>query len=266
MAISGMIMPLIVESSGWRMGWKGLGGLAVFVSGMNFLLVKDYPASKSDMQNLWFSGSQNKVVDAKSLSILRNRIFWLIGLSYLLIAFSVLIPLTFTITFAVQELMLPYHVAARLITVMAASSIIGKLILGFFSDALGRINTMIVCGILVAIANLGIVYFPGLSAIYLSMAIFGFGQGAIWPLYALCASDYFPERSTGFIVGLWTLFFGFGSILSPIVSGWIADLTGRFMGSFLLAIVTAIISLLLLIPIERWPPFTDRRSRDPRFH
>jgi len=79
------------------------------------------------------------------------------------------------------------------------------------------------------------------------MAIFGFGSGAVWPLYALCAPDYFSKSRAGFIVGLWTLFLGIGFILSPIIAGWVADFSGTFMWSFVLAIITAMISIFLLL-------------------
>jgi MFS family permease len=83
------------------------------------------------------------------------------------------------------------------------------------------------------------------------MAIFGFGHGAIWPLYALCAPDYFSKGSAGFIVGFWTLFLGIGFILSPIIAGWIADVTGMFMWSFILAVATALISMFLLFLVRK---------------
>lgn len=250
-AISGMIMPLIVMTYNWRMGWKGLGTLAFLMAGINFFLVRDYPVGKSNLENPKFSGRSDKPVSTMYVKILRDITFWLIGVSYLLIAFSVLIPFTFISTYAVQELMFPYDVATRLITVMAVSSIVGKLLLSSFSDALGRIKTIITCEMLIIIANLGIVFFHGSLAMHLCIAIFGFGQGAIWPLYAVCASDYFSRSSTGFIIGFWTLFFGVGSILSPIIAGWVADTTSKFMWSFMLATATATMSIFLLFPIKK---------------
>ena len=250
-AVSSLVMPLIVTAYDWRMGWKGLGALALFMAGTNFLLVRDTPAETPGVQCSKFSRQLNKPTSAKYLRILKDRKFLLIGLSYLCIGFSVLIPLTFITTYAVQELMFRYDVATRLITIIAVTSLVGKLVLGSFSDAVGRIKAIIICQIMIAIGGFGLVFLPGFFAIHLSMAIFGFGQGAIWPLYALCAPDYFPKSSTGFIVGFWTLFLGIGFILSPIIAGWIADVTGMFKWSFILAIATAIISILPLLLVGK---------------
>jgi MFS family permease len=52
-------------------------------------------------------------------------------------------------------------------------------------------------------------------------------------------------------VGFWTLFLGIGFILSPMVAGWIADVTGMFMWSFILAISTAVVSMFLLFLVGK---------------
>jgi MFS family permease len=83
------------------------------------------------------------------------------------------------------------------------------------------------------------------------MVVFGFGFGAIWPLYALCAPDYFSKSNAGFMVGFWTLFLGVGFVISPIIAGWLADVAGRFMWSFILAMATAIVSILLLFLVKK---------------
>jgi FSR family fosmidomycin resistance protein-like MFS transporter len=246
-AVSSFIMPIIVAKSSWRMGWKGLGIFAFLIAGISFFLLRDYAMEKPNLQNLKSNKQSNWSANIIHISILGNATFWIIGVSYLLIGFSVIIPLTFISTYAVQELNFSYSVATRLITVMALTSIAGKLIMTSLSDFQGRIKVIIICEILITITILGIVYLRGLLAIYVCMGIFGFSLGAIWPLYATCASDYFSRNSTGFIVGFWTLFLGVGLISSPILAGWIADVMGKFTWSFILAMATAVISVLLLL-------------------
>ena len=255
-AVSSFIMPLIVTKSSWRMGWKGLGIFALLIAGMSLFLLKDY-AGKPNIQTQKLNIHSNISSSIMYITIQKNATFWLIGVSYLLIGFSVLIPQTFMCTYAVQELMLSYSVATKLVTIMALASIVGKLILGFLSDFYGRIKVIIICEILTTIAIFGMVQFHGLLAIYLCMAIYGFSQGAIWPLYAACASDYFSKSSTGLVVGFWTLFIGIGFIISPIIAGWIADVTGRFMWSFVLAVVTSIISTVLLFFVRKKVSFAN---------
>ena len=72
-------------------------------------------------------------------------------------------------------------------------------------------------------------------------------------MYAAAASDYFSKKLAGSVVGLWTVYLGIGSLLSPIIGGWLADTTGTLQWSFLLAMAAAVVSLLLLVPVWRQP-------------
>jgi sugar phosphate permease len=260
-AVSSMMMPLIVGASNWRMGWKGLGTVAFFMAGINYLLVRNSPGEDQNSQHPKCIRQLNQPTNTIYLKILRDHNFLILGVSYLLIGFSTLIPLTFITSYAVQELMFRYTVASRLITTIAVASTVGKLVLSTLSDALGRIKTIILCDILVVIGIFGVVSFPSSIAMHFSMAIFGFGFGAIWTLQALCAADFFSENSAGFIVGFWTLFLGVGLVLSPIFAGWIADVTGVFRWSFMLAIATAITSMILLFLVEKKVTFPNVKTR-----
>jgi len=244
-------MPLIVVEHGWRMGWMGLGALAFLIAGMNFFLVRSYPVEKSDLSHPKPRRLTGEPVSVTYMRLLRDIRFWLIGLSYLLTGFSILIPFTFLSTYAVQELMLPYEAAARLITVIGIAAIVGKLVLGHLSDTIGRIRVMMLCAVLIAAGSLGMAYNQGFLTLTLFTVIFGLGYGTVWSMYAASASDYFSKESAGSIVGLWTFLAGIGSILSPIIAGWVADTTGTLTWSFILTTASAVISLFLLLPVWR---------------
>lgn len=247
--VSSAAMPLLVAAYSWRMGWVSLGALAFLLAAINFLLVRNYPVDRSSLGHPKLGQHTGEPLSVTYGRLLGDIRFWLIGLSYLLIGFSILIPFAFLSTYAVQELMLPYEVAVRLITVIGIGAVVGKMVLGPFSDTVGRIRVMMLCAALIAVGSLGMAYNQGFLILILFTAIFGLGYGAIWSLYAASASDYFSKESAGSIVGLWTLYLGVGSIISPIIAGWIADTTGTLAWSFILAMAAAVIALLLLLPV-----------------
>ncbi len=247
--VSSAAMPLLVAAYSWRMGWVSLGVLAFLLAAINFLLVRNYPVDRSSLGHPKLGQHTGEPLSVTYGRLLGDIRFWLIGLSYLFIGFSILIPFAFLSTYAVQELMLPYEVAVRLITVIGIGAVVGKMVLGPFSDTVGRIRVMMLCAALIAVGSLGMAYNQGFLILILFTAIFGLGYGAIWSLYAASASDYFSKESAGSIVGLWTLYLGVGSIISPIIAGWIADTTGTLAWSFILAMAAAVIALLLLLPV-----------------
>lgn len=258
---AGAIVPLIIVAYNWRAGWTSLGILAFLMAGINFLLVRSHPVEKSGLQHSKAERRTRVPVREIYGSLFRDSKFWLIGLAYLLTGFSILIPFTFLSTYAMQELMLSYRVAAGLITVIGVTATVGKLTLGPLSDTVGRVRIMMLCAVLIATGSLGMAYNQGLLTLTLFTAVFGFGYGTVWSMYAAAASDYFSKEFAGSIVGLWTLFAGVGSIFSPIVAGWVADTTGTLTWSFILAVAGAVASLFLLLPVWRTPSGSSLRNQ-----
>lgn len=246
-------MPYIVEASSWTVGWISLGAMALFATLINVFLVRSYPSDKSGIEQQKASSQINESIGTTYIKLLRNGKFWLIGISYLLIGFSILIPFTFLPTHAVQTLALPYQTAKWFIVIIAAIGIVGKLTLSHLSDTIGRIKIMILCDVLIAAGGFGMAYSLDFLTLCISAAVFGFGYGALWPVYAAVAPDYFPKVYSGRIIGLWTLYLGIGSIVAPPLAGWTIDSTGIFVWAFILTAVSAVVSLILLLPLFKSP-------------
>ena len=221
---SGAILPVIVRNYDWRAGWMILGALGVVVGFLNLLVVKNPP----------YMIQANSTNDAPSIpvgtdvslsALLCSSKFWLVGMAYLLIGFSILIPFTFISTYIVQELSFSYNVVATLMTVIGIGGIIGKITIGPLSDRTGRLKIMFLCSVMISLGSLGMTY-DNAVILFVAAIIFSLGNGVVWAMYAAAASDYFPNEFSGTILGLWTLFLGIGSVISPVVSGWLADITG----------------------------------------
>jgi MFS family permease len=242
-----IIIPVIIGDYSWRTVWLCLGLTAIVVAGMNFFLVKSNPGTPEQ-------GDDHKAripVKEAYKAIFRDPKFYWIGFSYLFISFSILTPFTFLTTYTTQELKIPYASAAGLLVAIAVAGAIGKLILGYISDKTGRIKIMMLCGILTGSGTLGMAYAHELSSLFIFSTFFGIGYGTLWSLYAASARDLFHKDYSGSILGLWTVFHGTGSIISPVLSGVIIDATGSYVWAFMTAMFGSIVSFLLLIPVAR---------------
>lgn len=246
-------VPMIVTAHDWRAGWMSLGALGFVVAAINFLAVRNPPGERPELRRERLEQHAGESIGVIYMRLLRDTRFWLIGLAYLLTGFSIIIPFTFLSTYAVQELAFSYETATKLITVIGVGAVIGKTTLGPLSDKVGRIKVMMLCALLIAGGSLGMAFGKGTGLIVFT-AIFSLGYGTAWSMYAAAASDYFSKESSGSIVGLWTVYLGIGSILSPIIAGWIADTTGTLSWSFILAAGGAVISFILLVPMWRASP------------
>jgi MFS family permease len=113
---------------------------------------------------------------------------------------------------------------------------------------------MMLCALLITGGSLGMAFTRSVGLLVF-ISVFSLGYGIAWSMYAASASDHFSKDYSGSIVGLWTVFLGVGSIISPIIAGWTADTTGTLSWSFILAATGGGISFLLLLPLSRLSPY-----------
>jgi OFA family oxalate/formate antiporter-like MFS transporter len=93
-----------------------------------------------------------------------------------------------------------------------------------------------------------LVIFGGNNVFLLVVAVawFGFLYGAIFPMIAACARDYFPKEVAGTVLGFLTIFYGLGAMITPVVTGHLADITGTFRWSFGLGALTALTAAMVI--------------------
>lgn len=243
-----LLIPLIIGLSDWRMVWVLLGVTALIAAGINFFFIKERPSSSSGPEDT-VKKPRASIRDTYRF-IFSDRNFHLIALSYMMISFAILIPFTFLTAYSTQKLDIPYSSAALLIAVIGISGSVGKLILGYVSDQVGRIRIMMLCGVLVGLGGLGFAFVQNFSLLVISTIIFGAGYGTIWPQYAAAARDLFSEEYSGSVIGLWTLYHGLGSVLAPFIAGWSIDTAGSYFYAFLMTIASAVLALVLLLPLS----------------
>ncbi len=243
----GLFIPNIVSAAGWRSGWLALGSFGIGVAVLDLILVRDpvRPATGK-------TGSRRGLLAflASYRSVFKRFEFWAIGLAYSLVGMSVIILFAFLPVYSREALGMSYAHSTRLLSVIALFGFGGQLVLGPLSDKVGRTWIMVFCSVIMSLAGLGLVLSDTIWVLYALIALYGIGYGAVWPVYAAAASDHFPGNQTGGIVGLWTFLYGIGSIIAPIVSGWIIDMTGEYSGVFIFAATVGTISILLLLAMQ----------------
>ena len=246
-----VLVPIVVRDHDWRTVWMILGITALVMAVLNFFLIKSRPENETGPLEPGSGPKAATSAHGTYKAILRDGRFYFIGFSYLFISFSIIIPFTFLVSYVTQKLMIPFASASGLLLVMAVAGSIGKLILAHISDRVGRIKIMMLCGLLTALATIGMAYARDLSFLCIFSAIFGIGYGTLWSVYAASARDLFPANYSGTIIGLWTLFHGVGSVIAPVLSGWSIDASGAYYWAFILAASASLLSILLLLPVQR---------------
>lgn len=250
-ATMGIILPRLLFGYGWRFSWYLLGLLAFVMVPTNGFLLRSKPEDvsikvQSEVSSLGTSMSQ---IDYREM--LRTSKFWLIGTSYLAMSFATYVAYIFLVTYATLELKMEYTAASMLVTVLSLCGILGALIFPALSDRLGRRKTLAVSNLLLAFSLLAFVLVKS-NAFLLTLSVVALGvfDGGIWPVYAACAADYFSPSVAGTVMGFWTTLYGLGSIISPPIAGYLADLYGTFFWSFIMSSIVAVVATLLILRVK----------------
>ena len=249
--LMGLLLPLVVKAYSWRMGWFLLGISGLVLVAVNALLLRNDPKEIGLLP--W--GESSKSIPSShpsSLSfsyreVLRRSHFWLIGTSYLLISMGVYIVSDFIVTYGVIELKMGYSAASAFMSIMALTSITGSLVLMTLSDYIGRKKSLVVTHSLLTLGVLLIILGRNnIPFVRVGIGCFGFFYGGIFPMYAACTRDYFPKEVAGTVLGIFTIFYGIGAIIGPIVAGHLTDVTGTFRWSFGLGALAALTAAMVV--------------------
>jgi len=259
-AFMGVAFPWIVNRLTWRYAWYFLGAGALVMVAVNGLLLRSDPAS-TGVRPWGQKGEEppentSLMPAAPGISILprvlRDRTFWLVGLSYFAISYGLYGITTFMVDYAKSQLGLSLETAGLLATVHGTCQVIGVLTLLPLSDVLGRKRTITLSNAVVTVCLIGVLL-SGRSwgLLYLFVGILAVCFGATFPMYGACAGDFFPKRIMGTVIGAWTPFYGLGAISVHWVSGILRDATGTYAYPFLINVFLAGLSTLLISLVGR---------------
>jgi len=257
-ATMGVVFPWIVNHFSWRYAWYFLGAGALVMVAINGVFLRSNPESagylpwgrkESNALNRPAEEGHSKI---KLSTLFRDKTFWLIGLSYACIAYSLYGITTFMVDYAKYQLGLPLEKASFLATIHGICQIVGVLTILPLSDYLGRKKTIIISNSFIAASLIGILL-TGDSWImlYVLVGIMAVFYGVTFPIYGACAGDYFPKEVMGTVIGAWTPFYGAGAILVHWVSGVLRDTTGSYEQAFMFNAVMAALGIVLICAVKK---------------
>ena len=146
------------------------------------------------------------------------------------------------------------QLAGRLIPVIAACTIAGKITLGMLADRVDTRILLIAAAGVMAAAVLVLRLSPDLPLLYLGAALLGFGAGAPLPLIGVIVANNFDRSSFGRVTGVSYFFVLAFAGSGAVVGGYIRDVTGSYTAMF-----GALI--FVLIPIVIAAAFLPSRKR-----
>ncbi|MEN6617317.1 MAG: MFS transporter [Syntrophorhabdus sp.] len=259
-AATGKLYPVIVNHWSWRYCWYIFGSAALCMIVINIILLRSKPEDTGRAPWGIREGETQvpSAVIAKQQScygeILSAKRFWIIAASYFSIGATLYMITTFMVDYARYELGFPYDKASFLASMHGMGQVVGVLTLPLLSDFLGRKKTISISNLCIAATIVWIVLAKGnINVLYAGIFFFGIFYGSTFPLYGACGGDYFRKEIIGTVIGAFTPFYAFGAITAHWFGGYVRDITGSFFIPFIVAIVLAVISAVLMSVVKKEP-------------
>jgi sugar phosphate permease len=266
--VGGAIVPLLAAWLTARLGWRGslqaVGVLIVLIALPLAYFVREDPDAEHRRATL--SGSPNdgspdrgepkKVAlrtDGSIADILRTPAFYLLALGSMCSIAAVGGANQHLKLFLSLDRGYMQRDAARIISLVLAVSIAGRLLMGWLADRMQRKYVMVLIYLLVAAAIPLLLLRSAPSdttTMYLFAGIFGLGLGGEYLIIPLMAGELFGVKVLGRVMGIVLTADGVAEATAPMLVGYLRDRTGSYQIGFMTLVATALVgaAAIALLP------------------
>lgn len=232
------LLQLTLEHYSWRETHQMLGiCIAALLAFVLILPVARMTRGSADWRRLKAANAAKGEASWTAIRAMQTEAFWSLFSLYFFTSVAAYAVLPHSVAFLVEK-GFDRIWAASAFGITGALSVIGILLMGWFSDYASRIASVTVskCVTLTGIICLVFVnWYPSWILVYAFVLCFGLMQGARGPIIAVMVSILFRGGAVGTIFGALSLGLGLGAGVGSWVSGELHDITGDYVASFVFA-------------------------------
>ncbi|MCF8055673.1 MAG: MFS transporter [Desulfocapsa sp.] len=264
--LSGKLVPYLnnLHDNGWRISWCVLGLLVLASALTCYLIIHNRPEDKGLQPFGADSAPEHRAsrLPAIEPAKKRSRLILQCAAIYFLFGFTYVIYATFIVTTLIEERGFSETVAGNFWSWVGFLSLFSGPVFGTLSDRFGRKAGLMLVFSVQTMAYLFIgLHLPDIF-LYLSIGCYGIVAWSIPSIMSALISDYVGPGQTVSIFAFITFIFGLGQVAGPFIAGILAEISGSFTSSFLLASCMATLAVLLslMLPQKIQLPTRDSGS------
>jgi sugar phosphate permease len=232
--VGGAVVPalahFLIQSFGWQTALRLIGVIVVLIAFPLAYFVKESPSPPS---------AQATAMAPSLGAILKKRQFYLLAIGSMCSIAALGGSIQHLKLFLSLDLNYAQAEIAKIASLLLASSIAGRLLMGWLADRLPKRDVMVLIYFLVA-AAIPILFFadrPGM--VYLFAVVFGIGMGGDYMIIPLMAAELFGVRVLGRVMGIILTADGVAEATSPMFVGFLRDNSGNYAGGFTFLVIMA---------------------------
>jgi MFS transporter, OFA family, oxalate/formate antiporter len=240
---------------GWRASCVILSGIFLVMTMTAAFLLKNPVASRQSTNNLAFLTSARTRHQFTPGEVLRTPAFYLLWIGFGLGSTAGLMVISQLIPFANSQGISSAALATLGLVIGAFGNVSGRVLSGWLSDIMGRLNTLriviaISCVAMPALYSVG----AHLTALYVLIYLVYFSYGAQASVIPSTVADFWGSRYAGTNYGALFTAWGFAGILGPTIGGVLFDRFKNYGAAFYTAAALALVALICVLIARRPEP------------
>jgi MFS family permease len=235
----------LIESYNWHISYVVIGILCLVILAVSTLFMFRAGKEEAPSDNR-LSGPESQQTDNSMdfREILGTWEFWCLAAIYFCFHFALSVVQVHIVPHA-TDLGISSVLAASVLAVANGANVVGSFSLGSINDKIGSRKSLIMGLAILLGGSMLLLISNTFWMLCLFAVIFGFAWGGVGSLRSVIIAGIFGLRSTGVSVAVLFFIGLIGGTVSPILSGYIFDITGQYRIAFLLTIGLALIALIL---------------------
>jgi MFS family permease len=264
--VSPLVIQLLIQTFGWRHALQIAGSTIVVVL---FPIARWVTKSKPDDLHLLPDGvaptaetsisslpAKNGTAGIDFKAILTSRKFWLI-LAGCMLTIGAIGAVTQHLVLLLRDKGYPLKLASHVFSAMLASSLAGRVIVGYLADRRSKKNVMALFYFLLA-TSISLLFLSSHPlAVWTFALVFGFALGADYMLIPLLTAECFGLSILGRVLSLIISGYSVGQWVAPWVAGRIFDAYHSYDLAWGIMVGAGIIGAAIIYtisPVETAPP------------
>lgn len=256
--LGGIIAPLLaqwlISGYGWRQAYIVLGLINLIIVTLLAQFLKQSP-QKMGLKPYGETEKEPSIVQAVNgyslPQAIKTRHFWM--LSFILACFMFIHNIMIThIAPHAADIGISTTVAASIVSIFAATSLIGRNLSGFISDKTGARAILVAFLVIMVSVLIVLIFSREVWMFYVFAVLYGIAYGGIVPLQTLLIGDLFGLRYIGTIFAGIMLFSIIGGAIGAPLAGYIFDATESYHWAFVICAVLSTFAVIISLALSRY--------------